>query len=87
MSKFYKVGCWLFAAVVTFGVSARAGAANSGSDLLLPDGYVRLRYVISDGNQYIDTGRKLYAPSDVVHMKFKCTRANDAGVLRCGMAV
>ena len=81
MSKFYKVGCWLFAAAATIGASAWAGAANSGSDLLLPDGYVRLRYVISDGNQYIDTGRKLYAPSDVVHMKFKCTWANDAGVL------
>lgn len=56
-------------------------AANVGLGVDLPEGYVRLKYIVSSGAQYIDTGRKLYAPSDEVHMKFRCTEENDQGML------
>lgn len=47
----------------------------------LPAGMQRLEYITSTGTQYIVTGLKLHAPSDVVHMRFMPTAIGQGGVL------
>ena len=81
MKMLGKIGGCLVVAMAALGAMADEVAEGSESEVVLPDGYVRLLYIKSYGLQYIDTRMKLHAPSDVVHMKFMCTKENDQGML------
>ena len=56
-------------------------AATHGAFAALPPECVRLEYIASTGDQYIDTGIKLKCPDDRVYMKFMCTEISGGGVL------
>ena len=62
-------------------IGAGFAALALATQAALPEGATRLAWIQSSGSQYIDTGIKLKAPSDRVHMVWRCTSIGQGGVM------